>query len=235
MAEIRLQKYLSERGVCSRREAERLMAEGKVKINGKVVLTLGSKINPDTDKVSVDRKWVSGSPAKLYIKLHKPPGYVSSNPQKGEKEARSLIGVPDRIYNVGRLDKDSSGLLLFTNDGVFAYRLTHPSFEHEKEYLVEVDAPVTPKQMDKMSSGLPMLGKHTQACPIFKLGPRKFKIILREGMNRQIRRMCQKVGLRVLKLQRLRVDQFSLDDLSPGSWARIPLPQVQKFLNLKAA
>ena len=200
-----------------------------------MVTELGTKVDPEKDKVEVDRQHVSGAPSKIYIMLHKPVGYVSSNPQHGEKEARSLIGVPERIYNVGRLDKDSSGLLLFTNDGVFAYRLTHPSFLHDKEYEVEVDKPVNPGQVEKMTGGLSMLGKRTQPCEIRSLGRRKLKIILREGMNRQIRRMCQKVGLSVTKLHRVRVDQFTLGNLASGKWTSIPLPAVQKFLKTHPA
>ncbi len=235
MALMRIQKYLSERGICSRREAERLLQQGLIKVNGQVLRTLGAKVDPIKDKVEVDQRHVSGGPQKLYIKLHKPVGYVSSNPQAGEKEARTLIPLKERLYNVGRLDKDSSGLLLFTNDGVFAYRLTHPAFEHEKEYEVLLDRSVPSEEIARMSAGLPMLGKRTQPCRITRLGPRTLRFILREGMNRQIRRMCEKVGRRVLSLKRLRMHRFTLGNLPSGDWVHLPARQVQALLAEKAA
>ena len=227
---IRIQKYLSEKGICSRREAERLMLEGKVQVNGHTVKELGTKVDPDKDKVEVDAFEISGSPKKLYLKLHKPVGYVSSNPQDGEKEARTLINIKERLYNVGRLDKDSSGLLLFTNDGVFAYRMTHPKFEHEKEYVVVVDQKATTEQVNKMAAGLPMLGKRTQPCKIYQNAPQQLKFILKEGMNRQIRRMCQKVGLEVVHLKRTRQHLFILGELPVGKWAELARPQVEQAL-----
>lgn len=230
MNPIRIQKYLSEKGICSRREAERLMLSGKVKVNGKAVTELGRKVDSEHDRVEVDEFEISGSPKKLYLKLHKPEGYVSSNPQPGEKVARALIPIKERLYNVGRLDKDSCGLLLFTNDGVFAYRLTHPKFEHEKEYLVMIDRPATVQQIRKMAAGLPMLGKRTAPCVITSLGPRKLKFVLKEGMNRQIRRLCQKVGLAVTHLKRTRMHVFTLGALAEGKWASLPPPLVARVL-----
>ena len=206
------------------------MLAGKVKVNGIVTTELGTKVDPDKDRVEVDEFEISGSPKKIYLKLHKPEGYVSSNPQAGEKDARTLIKLKDRLYNVGRLDKDSCGLLLFTNDGVFAYRLTHPKFEHDKEYVVMVDRPATSEQIHKMASGLPMLGKRTQPCHIESLGARKLKFILKEGMNRQIRRMCQKVGLQVVHLKRTKMHHFELGNLEEGKWAILDRQLVQKVL-----
>ena len=226
----RIQKYLSEKGICSRREAERLLLEGKIKLNGNIVRTPGIKVDPEKDLVEVDAFEISGSPKKIYIKLNKPIGFVSANPQAGEKEARQLINIKERLYNVGRLDKDSCGLLLFTNDGVFAYRMTHPKFEHEKEYIVGTTQKITPEQIRKMSEGLPLMGKRTQPCRITALGPKSLKFILKEGMNRQIRRMCEKVGLEVTHLKRVRMHSFVLGELAPGKWTSLPPDLVRRAL-----
>ena len=218
MGEIRLQKFLSSAGVCSRRKGEALIVAGRVAVNGKITVELGTKIDPDQDHVKVDGKTVKPSDKLVYIALNKPPDYVTSCRHPGEKVVVDLVDIPERIYPVGRLDKDSTGLLLLTNDGRLHHRLSHPSFDHEKEYDVTVAKPISDGALKKMEEGLPLMGTRTRPARIKRISPRRFRMVLQEGKNRQIRRMVRKVGNEVVRLQRKRFATIKLGNLAPGKW-----------------
>ena len=221
MSNLRLQKFLSSAGVCSRRKGEEFIAAGKVAVNGKIVVELGTKIDPDQDQVEVDGKVVKPAHNLVYIALNKPRDYVSSCRHPGEKVVLDLVDVPERVYPVGRLDKDSTGLLLLTNDGRLHHRLSHPSFDHEKEYDVMVARPISDGALKKLRDGLPLMGTKTRPARITRISPRRFRIVLQEGKNRQIRRMVRKVGNEVARLERKRFSSIKLGSLPPGKWRHV--------------
>lgn len=191
---------------------------GRVAVNGKITVELGTKIDPDQDHVKVDGKTVKPSHKLVYIALNKPPDYVTSCRHPGQKVIVDLVDIPERIYPVGRLDKDSTGLLLLTNDGRLHHRLSHPSFDHEKEYDVTVARPISDGALKKMEEGLPLMGTRTRPARINRISPRRFRMVLQEGKNRQIRRMVRKVGNEVVRLQRKRFATIKLGNLAPGKW-----------------
>jgi 23S rRNA pseudouridine2605 synthase/23S rRNA pseudouridine2604 synthase len=221
MSNLRLQKFLSSAGVCSRRKGEEFIAAGKVAVNGEIVVELGTKIDPDQDQVEVDGKVVKPAHNLVYIALNKPRDYVSSCRHPGEKVVLDLVDVPERVYPVGRLDKDSTGLLLLTNDGRLHHRLSHPSFDHEKEYDVMVARPISDGALKKLRDGLPLMGTKTRPARITRISPRRFRIVLQEGKNRQIRRMVRKVGNEVARLERKRFSSIKLGSLPPGKWRHL--------------
>ncbi len=218
MALIRLQKFLSVAGVCSRRKGEEHIRSGNVRVNGEVVTELGTKVDPDIDRIQFDGKLVQVAQKMVYIALNKPRGFVTSCNQKQEKIVLDLIDLKERIYPVGRLDKDSTGLLLLTNDGAVHQKLSHPSYDHEKEYDVTVAMPIQDQELRRMSDGLTILGSKTRPAVITRISARRFRIVLQEGRNRQIRRMVEKVGNRVTKLKRIRISNIKLDALKEGDW-----------------
>jgi 23S rRNA pseudouridine2605 synthase/23S rRNA pseudouridine2604 synthase len=219
MAFMRLQKFLSTAGVCSRRKGEEYIKAGWVAVNGEVITELGSKIDPNTDRVTVQGKLIEAAPGPLiYIALNKPEGYVTSCEHPGEKIIMDLIDIEERVYPVGRLDKDSTGLLLLTNDGRLHHALSHPSFDHEKEYDVTVSAPIPEGALRKMAKGLPMMGRTTRPAQVKRISPKRFRIVLKEGRNRQIRRMVRKVGGQVIRLNRIRISNIKLGRLAEGKW-----------------
>jgi len=227
---IRLQKYMSERGICSRRQAERYITDGRIQVNGKVVTVLGTKVDPDRDIVTYEKDVVRNPDKLQYIMLHKPEGIVTSCDQPNSKTVLQLVRTKDRVYPIGRLDKDSTGLLLLTNDGALSYRLMHPKFQHEKEYIVETIRPITEGALQKLRSGTRITGTKTQPARVTKLGPNRFRIVLREGRNRQIRRMCLKVGNEVKRLKRIRVENIVLGSLPPGKWRNLSHTEQQQLL-----
>lgn len=218
MALIRLQKFLSVAGVCSRRKGEEHIRSGNVRVNGEVVTELGTKVDPDIDRIQFDGKLVQVAQKMVYIALNKPRGFVTSCNQKQEKIVLDLIDLKERIYPVGRLDKDSTGLLLLTNDGAVHQKLSHPSYDHEKEYDVTVATPIQDQELRRMSNGLTILGSKTRPAVITRISASRFRIVLQEGRNRQIRRMVEKVGNRVTKLKRIRISNIKLDALKEGDW-----------------
>jgi 23S rRNA pseudouridine2605 synthase/23S rRNA pseudouridine2604 synthase len=215
---MRLQKFLSAAGICSRRQGEEYIKNGLVKVNGESVTELGTKIDPDVDQVEVNGEVVRFHEKPVYIAMNKPLGYVTSCKQKSEKIILDLLDISTRVYPVGRLDKDSTGLIILTNDGSLHHKLSHPSFDNEKEYEVVVSDPITDKALRKLEEGLPMMGTKTRPAEVKRLSSRRFRIVLKEGKNRQIRRMVRKVGNRVLKLKRIRVSNIRLGKLPEGAW-----------------
>ena len=217
--EERIQKILSARGIASRRKAEEYITAGLVKVNGKVA-ELGQKADAEKDKIEVDGKVLEERQEMLYYLMYKPVGVETTNTEapREDDKVRDLLPkeLQGKIYPVGRLDKDSEGLLLFTNDGVLAYRLTHPKFEHEKEYEVETVEPIFEGALNKMRNGLKLEGEMTKPARIEKVDHNKFRIFLTEGRNRQIRKMVSKVGSEVKILKRTRIVSLRDDELRPG-------------------
>lgn len=227
---MRLQKFLSAAGVCSRRKGEEYIVAGRVAVNGETVTELGTKVDPDLDIVSVDGKPASLDAERVYIALHKPKGVISSCDQKNARTVVDLIDIPERVYPIGRLDKDSTGLLLLTNDGRLHQRLAHPSFDHEKEYDVTVARPITDGALRKLAEGMPLMGGRTRPANVKRLGPRRFLMTLREGKNRQIRRMVRKTGNHVIRLERLRTANIKLGKLPAGNWRHLTEAEKKKLL-----
>ena len=215
---MRLQKYMSKAGFCSRREAEKYIAEGLVKVNGTVAAVLGTKVDTELDRVEVNDSPLKIINKTVYIALNKPKGYVTSCNQDGDNIVLDLVEIAERIVPVGRLDKDSTGLLILTNDGNFHHRLLHPSFDHEKEYEVTLSKPLPDKCFRSMEKGLPMMGSRTRPAKIQTISSKHFRIIIKEGKNRQIRRMVRKVGGNVTALKRIRISNIKLGNLSLGKW-----------------
>lgn len=213
---MRINKYISESGKASRRGADKLITEGRVTINGKRV-TPGSQVEPGDD-VRVDGNPIRVARNYVYIALNKPVG-ITSTTEKGVKgNIVDLVNHPLRIFNIGRLDKDSEGLILLTNDGDIVNEILRAENKHEKEYIVSVDKPITPEFLKKMSEGVKILGTKTLPCEIVQLSKFDFRIILTQGLNRQIRRMCSELGYDVYRLQRIRIMNIHLGNLPPGQW-----------------
>ncbi|HBG33277.1 MAG: 23S rRNA pseudouridine synthase F [Tenericutes bacterium GWC2_39_45] len=226
--EVRINKYLSESGFCSRREADRLIEQGRVLINGEHA-QIGSKIR-ETDVVTVDGKSIKNNTKMVYLAFNKPIGIVSTTDQKIKNNLIDFINYPQRIFHIGRLDKDSEGLILLTNDGDIVNEILRAENNHEKEYIVEVDRRVLPDFIEDMSKGVPILKTVTKPCIVEKVSEKSFRIILTEGMNRQIRRMCETFGYTVLSLKRVRIMHIPLD--IPSGHFR-PLSNKEKDLLFK--
>lgn len=224
---IRLQKYLADHGVASRRKCEEFIQKGFVKVNGKVVTEMGIKIDPEVDVIE------TGSAIKLvkaqfvYYAFHKPTGYVCSvtGPEK-PKIMELLTDIKERIFPIGRLDKLSAGLLLLTNDGSFAYKMSHPKFEKEKEYVVKVREKVTDIALQKIMQPIFIHGKKTEPAKAKIMAPHMFSIILKEGRNRQIRRLCEKQDLHIEKLKRIRIGRILLGDLDSGKYRKLTPQEI---------
>lgn len=207
----RINKYLSEIGFCSRRAADKLIEEGRVRING-VIPEMGTKVGKD-DRIHVDGKLIQDKKVKpVYLAFNKPRGIVCTTDTKREKDnIVDFINYPERIFPVGRLDKASEGLIFMTNDGDIVNKILRARNNHEKEYIVRVDLPITPNFLEKMRSGVPILDTVTKKCVVEQLDRFKFRIILTQGLNRQIRRMCEYLGYEVKSLKRIRIMNISLD------------------------
>lgn len=215
--EVRINKYLSEAGFCSRRAADKLIEEGRVTINGEVP-EIGTKVK-STDSVEVDGKPVK--PQKddfVYIALNKPVGIVCTTDTRREKDnIIDFINYPKRIFPIGRLDKPSEGLILLTNDGDIVNKILRARNNHEKEYVVTVNLPITPRFIEEMSKGVPILDTVTKPCIVEFVNKNTFRITLTQGLNRQIRRMCEHLGYEVTKLKRIRIMNIELDT-KLGEW-----------------
>ena len=222
---MRLNKYLSDAGVCSRREADRLVEEGKILVDG-VQATLGMQVTAEQE-ILVNGKKVEREEKKILLVFHKPRGVECTTSPKVKNNVISYIGYPIRVYYVGRLDKDSEGLLLLTNEGELVNKIMRAGNCHEKEYVVTVDKPITREFIQKMKNGVPVLGTVTRKCQVFQTGKRTFQIILTQGMNRQIRRMCEYLGYRVKRLKRVRVMNICLGDLPVGEYREATAEEMQ--------
>lgn len=227
---IRLQKYLSEAGACSRRKGEAYIRSGLVTVNGEVVTTLGTKVDPEADTVHLNGQPVVRLERFVYVMLNKPQGVVTSCHHRGEPVVTDLVDLPQRLFPVGRLDKDSTGLLLLTNDGRIHHRLSHPSFDHEKEYDVTVQRPIDDAGLTAMQKGVRLSGAMTRRARVRRLSAKRFIIALKEGRNRQIRRMVEKVGNRVVRLHRIRVADLKLGELGKGDWRPLTKGEVRRLL-----
>ena len=214
--ELRINKFLSEKGICSRREADRFVEQKKVTVNG-IIAEIGTKIS-ETDEVKLHGKLISEKPKPIYIALNKPVGIVSTTDKKEPNSIVKFINHPQRIFPIGRLDKDSEGLIFLTSDGDIVNKILRAGNNHEKEYIVTVDRQITDKFIKAMSNGIPILETVTKPCKVFKEQNFVFRILLTQGLNRQIRRMCEYLGYNVTKLKRVRIMNVKLDKLQTGKW-----------------
>ncbi|MBR0463049.1 MAG: pseudouridine synthase [Clostridia bacterium] len=216
---VRLNRYIADSGFCSRREADRLISEGKVILQGRKGV-LGDKVMPGMS-VTVDGREVRPQRHKVYIALNKPEGIVCTADPREPMNVVDYVGHPERIFPIGRLDKDSSGLLLMTSDGEIVNRILRAAGRHEKEYLVRVNRPVTRRFLTDMSNGVPILDTVTLPCAVVQEGRDSFRITLVQGLNRQIRRMCEALGYSVVSLRRERIMNINLGRLKPGHWRNL--------------
>jgi len=216
---ISLNKFISDTGICSRREADKMIEAGRVKINGKPTRK-GNRVNPG-DCVTLDGKPLQAKPEPVYIALNKPPGITSTTDRRDKDNIIDFIKYSQRIFPIGRLDKASTGLILLTNDGDIVNQILRVENHHEKEYVVTVDKPITSVFVQRMKSGIPILGTVTQKCQVERINRFTFRIILTQGLNRQIRRMCEYLGYQVKTLKRIRIMHIELGDLKPGQWRRL--------------
>ncbi|MGD6802388.1 23S rRNA pseudouridine(2604) synthase RluF [Rossellomorea vietnamensis] len=213
---MRINKFISEAGKASRRGADRLIEEGRVTINGKKA-KIGDQVEPGDD-IRVSGQQLRVARNNVYIALNKPIGITSTTEKNVKGNIVDLVNHPLRIFNIGRLDKDSDGLILLTNDGDIVNEILRAENEHEKEYNVSVDKPITPEFLQQMSEGVKILGTKTLPCKVEQLSKFDFKITLTQGLNRQIRRMCEALGYDVLRLQRVRIMNIHLGNLPVGQW-----------------
>lgn len=213
---MRINKFISETGYCSRREADKLVESGRVTINGERAM-LGSQAEAGDD-VRIDGRPLETGGGAVYIALNKPVGITSTTESHIKGNIVDFVGHHERIFPIGRLDKDSEGLILLTNDGDIVNKILRAEGRHEKEYVVTVDRPITPSFVTGMSSGVKILGEKTLPCQVTRISERVFRIILTEGKNRQIRRMCSAFGYEVRRLQRIRIMNIRLGNLPVGSW-----------------
>ena len=235
--EVRLQKFMAEQGVASRRKSEELIAAGKVKVNGHVA-HIGDKINPYKDLVTVGKqKLINVRNCKMiYIMLHKPRGYVTTvSDERGRKTVMDLIpDIKERVYPVGRLDKDSEGLLILTNDGAFTHAMTHPSHEYAKVYRVTVRPKITDEALYNLRHGIEIDGKMTTPAEVTVLTQEENRVvlefILREGRNREIRKMCESQGLEVARLKRTAIGSLKLGMLAQGKYRELSEQEIKKLL-----
>lgn len=230
MEEKRINKAISDTGFCSRREADSLIEEKRVKVNG-VIAVMGVKVT-EQDEITVDGKIISNSPPAIYIALNKPRGIECTTNRKTRNNIIDFINHKERIFPIGRLDKDSEGLILLTNDGDIVNKILRARNHHEKEYVVVVDKPVTEDFLHRMSNGVPILGTVTRKSHVEKIDDKSFKIILTQGMNRQIRRMTEYLRYRVVYLRRIRIMNIRLDDLKLGTYRSLSPLELQELNKL---
>jgi 23S rRNA pseudouridine2604 synthase len=225
---VRINKFFTEQGICSRREADRLIESGVITINGRVA-KLGDQVTSN-DVIAHGDRVIPWGKATLYIKYHKPVGVTTTSESHVPRNIIAEIGHPERIFPIGRLDKDSSGLILLTNDGDIVNEILRTEFGHEREYLVQVDRPFDRRFLDQMSRGVVILGSITKPCRMQRVERDQFRIILTEGRNRQIRRMCQALGYRVTKLHRTRIMHITLQGLGAGKWKALTDEEREQLL-----
>lgn len=222
---INLNKYISSTGICSRREAEKLIVDGKVTINGKPT-QLGNRVF-EGDQVKLNGQLLKTKPKTLYIAFNKPVGIVCTTDSKERKNIVKFINHSERLFPIGRLDKPSEGLIFLTNDGDIVNKILRAGNNHEKEYIVTVNQKITPEFIQKMGNGIPILGTITKKCTVEKLNDFTFKIVLTQGLNRQIRRMCEYLEYEVTKLKRTRIMNVNLNNLEVGQWRELTSDEMQ--------
>ena len=228
MESIRLNKYLSDAGICSRRQADRWIEEKRITVNGEIA-GMGMKVAPDSE-VCLDGKLIKKEEKKVLLAMNKPAGIVCTAEKRERNNIVDYMKYPKRIYPVGRLDKDSTGLLLLTNDGELVNKIMRAGNYHEKEYLVTVDKPVTEEFLSAMrAGGIPVLDKVARPCRVKKEGKYRFRIVLTQGLNRQIRRMCEYCGCRVKKLVRVRIMNIHLGDLPKGAYRDVTENEMRRL------
>ncbi|KKQ79268.1 MAG: Pseudouridine synthase [Parcubacteria group bacterium GW2011_GWC2_38_7] len=228
---MRLQKFLASAGIASRRRAEQFILDGRVAVNGKIVTELGTKVDPDVDKIKFDKKLVEVETEKIVIILNKPPGYVCTTRHfKEEKNVMSLVRAHARVYPVGRLDKDSSGLLILTNDGELAEKLMHPKYRKEKEYFVTVNKEIPYGFEQAVKTGIQLEEGVTLPALYAQETARSFSVVLKQGMKRQIRLMCAQFDLRVNGLRRVRINNLELGGLAQGDSRVLSQSEIAKLL-----
>ena len=225
---MRINKYMSESGACSRRVADQWIEAGRVRINGQIA-TLGSQVNPGGE-VLLDDQPLGKRRRTVYIALNKPRGITSTTAQDVAGNIVAYVNYAERIFPIGRLDKDSEGLILLTNDGDIVNKILRVENNHEKEYVVTVDRPITNAFLAGMASGVRILGRMTNPCVVTREGPNTFRIVLTQGLNRQIRRMCEAFNYRVRKLQRVRIMHIELGDLPYGRWRELTSSERKQLL-----
>ena len=225
---MRLNKFISESGICSRREADAWIAAGRVTVNGKQGV-LGTKVG-EGDRVLVDGRELPKRRRDIYIVLNKPRGITCTTERDVAGNIVDFVAHPERIFPIGRLDKDSEGLILLTNNGDIVNEILRVEHGHEKEYLVTVERPVTPTFLSMMASGVRIGGEKTKPCVVTRTGPASFRIVLTQGLNRQIRRMCSALGFRAQSLKRVRIMHIRLGDLPVGRWCELSDSEIRPLL-----
>ncbi len=228
---MRLQKYLAHAGICSRRKAEEYILNGRVKVNNQLITELGTKVHPGNDQIFFDNQPVilKQDTSKIYIALNKPQGFVTSCSQQKTKIILDLIDIDERVYPVGRLDKNSTGLVLLTNDGDLHNQLSHPSFNHEKEYIVTTLHPISETALKNMAQGIIIDKVKTRKAIVKRLSRNKFNIVLKQGRNRQIRKMVGKTGNKVDILKRIRMANINLGNLKQGQWRYLTSEEIKRL------
>jgi len=225
---VRLNKFLAETGACSRREADQWIEAGRVTVNGAPAV-LGTQV-ADGDDVRLDGQPLRPKPKRAYLALNKPIGIECTTDREVPGNIVDFVGYPERIFPIGRLDKDSEGLILLTNDGDIVNTILRAEHEHEKEYIVAVDRPITPAFLAGMAGGVPILDTVTNPCRVTQVGKNTFRIVLTQGLNRQIRRMCEHFDYRVRRLQRVRIMHVHLGTLPVGKWRELTATELRGLL-----
>jgi len=225
---MRLNKYLAETGACSRREADQWIEAGRITVNGARAV-LGTQVNAGDD-VRVDGQPLRSRPKRIYLALNKPIGIECTTDRDVPGNIVDFVGYPERIFPIGRLDKDSEGLILLTNDGDIVNTVLRAEHEHEKEYIVAVDRPLTPAFLAGLAAGVPILDTVTNPCKVTQVGRNTFRIVLTQGLNRQIRRMCEHFDYRVRRLQRVRIMHVHLGTLPVGQWRELTATELRGLL-----
>jgi 23S rRNA pseudouridine2604 synthase len=228
---MRLNKFISETGVCSRREADKWIEAGRVTCGGKVA-SLGTQVEAGDD-VRVDGKPIGARPGPIYIALNKPAGITCTTESHVENNVVDFVGHAERIFPIGRLDKDSVGLILLTNDGDIVNEVLRAENNHEKEYVVKVDRPITELSLKMLAEGVRIMGEMTKPCKVRRIDDRTFRIVLTQGLNRQIRRMCSALGYKARHLERVRIMDIKLGDLGRGKWRHLTPAEVDAITRAK--
>jgi len=232
---MRLQKFLAHAGICSRRTAETLILEGRIRVNQETITTLGTQVDPEKDQVFFDNIRVNPPDASegfTYIAVNKPRGVITSCSQKNTRIILDLVPIKKRVYPIGRLDKDSVGLVLLTDDGELHNRLSHPSHNHEKEYRVKTRSPLSDKDLTAMADGIVIEGVKTRTARVSRIAENEFLIILKQGRNRQIRKMVEQLHNKVDTLKRIRMANINLGGLKESGWRYLTPQEIKDLTQL---